>query len=191
MRRSRPRRRAERRPRLADAGLADKTIWPAPARPRGRSRNRALSAARPTRSVSGGAASNRLSAAATPSTTKASMGSAKPSPSGVEVAQPEQVTDEAAGGAGDDDLPGSAEPQARASWEVANHRLLRRALADQSPTRRARWRADANGGSSFPPTGSSPPCFQPAVPPTRRRPHAPGIAESQHPVARRLATKPS
>ena len=62
------------------ASPESKTIWPAPAQAsRRRSRNRALSAARPTRSVSRRrAASKRLSVTATPSTAKASTGSAKP-----------------------------------------------------------------------------------------------------------------
>src|SRR6516225_8839873 len=51
-----------------------------------------------------------------------------------EVAQPEQVADQAAGGAGEDDLPGFRESlqTCREVGGLADHRLLlRRALADQ------------------------------------------------------------
>ena len=119
------------------ASPESKTIWPAPPQAsRRRSRNRALSAARPTRSVSPRrAASKRLSVTADAFDREGldRLGEAlQRLPA--EVAQPEQVADQAAGGAGEDDLPGFRKSlQARREvGGLADHRLLlRRAHADQ------------------------------------------------------------
>src|SRR5262249_38704035 len=119
------------------ASPESKTIWPAPAQAsRRRSRNRALSPVRPTNSVSPRcAASNRLSAVATPSATKASTGSAKP----LAVSRPRPRTREklavgAGGGAGGADRPGRRTTR-RGGGGVGvpppPRLLLRRALADQ------------------------------------------------------------
>src|SRR6516164_10935631 len=92
------------------ASPESKTIWPAPPQAlRRRSRNRTLSAARPTRSVS----PRRLKAALRCGDALDREGfdwlgeALDRSPA--EVAQPEQVADEAAGGAGENDLSGFGE----------------------------------------------------------------------------------
>src|SRR6516225_4211273 len=113
------------------------TIWPAPAQAsRRRSRSRALSAARPTRSViRRRAASKRLSVTATVLDREGldRLGKAlRRLPA--EIGQPEQIADQAAGGAGEDDLSGSRQ-SLQACGEVGglacDRLLLRRALADQ------------------------------------------------------------
>jgi hypothetical protein len=115
-----------------------------------------------------------------------------------EVAQPEQIADQAAGGAGEDDLPGLRQNlQARGEvGGLADHRLLlRRALADQiADDDKSGGDADADG-ERLPPTGLQARhrrCyFQPG-------PHRalgvvlmrPGIAEiGQHPVTHVLGDK--
>src|SRR5215471_18415405 len=178
------------------------TIWPVPAQAsRRRSRNRALSGARPTSSViPRRAASNRLSVTATPSTAKASTGSAKPfAVWGAEIGQPEQVADQAAGGAGEDDLPGFGQ-SLQACGEIgglADHRLLlRRAFADQI--------ADDDKPGGNPDADGKPLCSTGLQTRHRRcylqpRPHRPlgvvlmrpRIAEiDQHPIAHVFGDKP-
>ena len=81
------------------------------------------------------AASKRLSAAATPSDYEGfdRLGEALDRLP-AEVAQPEQVADEAAGGAGEDDLPGfrkSLQARREVGGLAGDRLLLRRALADQ------------------------------------------------------------
>ena len=118
-----------------------------------------------------------------------------------EVAQPEQVADQAAGGAGEDDLPGLRQSlQARREvGGLADHRLLlRRALADQiADDDKPGGDADADGEllRSAGLQAASPPLRFPArpAPPARRRPHAPADSRNR-PAPRRpcnLATKPS
>jgi hypothetical protein len=163
-----------------------------------RSRNSALSAARPTRSVS----PRRLEPAFGYGDALDDEGldrRGKPLCClAAEIPQPEQVADQAAGGAGEDDLPGLRKrlQTRREVRGLADHRLLpRRAFADQIADHdKPGGNADADG-ESFRSTGFQPRhrrCyFQP-------RPHRPlgvvlmrpRIAEiGQHPVAHEFGDK--
>src|SRR6516164_7225081 len=117
------------------ASPESKTIWPAPAQAsRKRSCNRALSAAHEV----GNPAARRLEPAFRCSDTFGREGFDRLGETlhrlPAEGAQPEQVADQAAGGAGEDDLPGFRQSLQACGevWGLADHRLLlRRALADQ------------------------------------------------------------
>ena len=176
------------------ASPESKTIWPAPAQAsRRRSRNRALSAARPTRSVSPRrAASNRLSVTATPSTAKASTGSAKP----FAVCRPRSAagTGRRRGGGWRRRGRSARVPQEPAGaprgWG-SRRPPPAPAPSPRRPDRRrrqARWQCRC--GRRAAPFHGSPGCVTaalfpaPPAPPARRRPHAPADSRNR-PAPRR------